>query len=279
MKTVVADYRYRVVCMRIEPVAAAHIYLTNYTHDLVMGGHTYTSMSGYEFTGYNSTVDFSPAAIDLEGIAGVAGLSRAAIMSGLFDGARYFIFATDWTSPLEDEEEIVAGLFGKATLIDDRYRISGVSLIDVLGQNVGDSYGAQCPKKFCGTEYAGCGLSLAANTVTGTITHVTSASIVRDSARGEAADVFGAGTIQITSGTNAGTKPIEIRSHAADGTIEVHESFYYLPSVGDTYSMVRGCRKRLVDCQNRLGGSNVLNYGGDLWIPSGSTYAHVGKSG
>ena len=47
--------------------------------------------------------------------------------------------------------------------------------------------------------------------------------------------------------------------------------------------MVRGCRKRLADCQNRWNGSgtysNVANFGGDLWIPSGSTYATVGQGG
>ena len=279
MKSVVADYRYRVLCMKIVPRSASTIYLTGYITDLVMSGHTYISTSGYQFTGYNSTSDFAPASIDIEGIAGVAGISRAAISSGLFDGARCYVFATDWTSPVEDEEPITAGVFGKAVMMDDRYSIGGVSLVDALNQNVGMTYGAQCPKVFGGTEYGGCGVSLAyPNTVTGTLTHVASASVFRDSSRGEAADTFGAGTIQFTSGPNLGTPPIEIKSYAADGTIYTYDSFYYLPVVGNTYTMVRGCRKRLVDCQNRAGGSNVLNFGGFLWIPAGSTYAHVGRS-
>jgi hypothetical protein len=76
MKSVVADYRYRVLCMKIVPVVAPTIYLTDYIHDLVMSGHTYISTSGYQFTGYNSTSDFAPASIDIEGIAGVAGISQ-----------------------------------------------------------------------------------------------------------------------------------------------------------------------------------------------------------
>ena len=280
MKAAVADYRYRTLCMRIVPVSGSPIYLTDHPRDLVMSGHTYLSTSGYEFTGYSSTAGFSPSAIDLDGIAGASGVTRAAVASGLFDGARCYCFATTWNAPAEDEEPISAGIFGKSTLLDDRYRIDGVSLIDALNQTVGKTYGAQCPKTFGGTEYAGCGVSLAyPNTVTGTLTHVATASVFRDSGRSEAADIFGAGTIAFTSGANAGLKPIEVKQYAADGTITTFEPFYYLPSVGDAYTMVRGCRKRLIDCQSRVGGSNVANFGGFGYIPAGSTYAQVGQGG
>ena len=282
MKSVVADYRYRVLCLRIVPVTGSPIYLTDYPRDLVMSGHTYLSTSGYQFTGYAGTAGFSPASIDIEGIAGASGLSRAAVGSGLFDGARCYVFATSWAAPVEDQEPVVAGIFGKATLLDDRFQIGGVSLIDALNQSVGQTYGAQCPKVFCGTEYAGCGVSLAANTVTGTLTSVSSASVFTDSARSEASDTFGAGTIQFTSGPNAGLKALEIKSFAA-GVITTFEPFYYLPVAGNAYSMVRGCRKRLTDCQARWNGSgtfsNVANFGGFPWIPTGSTYAQVGQGG
>ncbi len=280
MKSTVADYRYRVLCMRIVPVAGSPIYLTDYPRDLTMSGHPYLSTSGYQFTGYAGTAGFSPSSIDIEGIAGASGLSRSAVGSGLFDGARCYVFATSWVAPVEDDEPIVVGIFGKATLLDHRFQISGVSLIDALNQTVGDVYGAQCPKKFCGTEYAGCGMSLSANTVTGTLTSVTSASVFSSAARTEADDTFGAGTIQFTSGANAGLKALEIKSFAA-GVITTFEPFYYLPSAGDAYSMVRGCRKRLTDCQSRWNGSatfsNVANFGGFPWIPAGSTYAQVGQ--
>lgn len=281
MKSTVADYRYRVLCLRIVPVTGSPIYLTDHPRDLVMGGHTYLSTAGYQFTGYAATAGFSPASVDLEGIAGASGITRAAIGSGLFDGARCYVFATSWLSPVEDQEPITAGIFGQATLLDHRYQIGGVSLIDALNQSVGQAYGAQCPKTFLSQTTAGCMVPVAANTVTGTLTSVTSASVFRDSARVEAADTFGAGTIRFTSGPNAGLKPLEIKSFSG-GTITTFEPFYYLPAVGNSYSMVRGCRKRLSDCQNRWNGSafsNVVNFGGFPWIPTGSTYAKVGQGG
>ena len=282
MKSVVADYRYRTQCLRIVPVTGSPIYLTDHPRDLVMSGHTYLSTAGYQFTGQSATAGFSPASVDIEGIAGASGLSRAAVGSGLFDGARCYVFATSWAAPVEDQEPVVAGIFGKATLLDHRFQIGGVSLIDALNQTVGQTYGAQCPKLFCGTEYAGCGVSLAANTVTGTLSSVTSASVFTSAARTEADDTFGAGTIQFTSGPNAGLKALEIKSFAG-GVITTFEPFYYLPVAGNAYSMVRGCRKRLSDCQARWNGSgivsNVANFGGFPWIPTGSTYAQVGQGG
>jgi uncharacterized phage protein (TIGR02218 family) len=282
MKSVVADYRYRTQCLRIVPVTGSPIYLTDHPRDLLMSGHTYLSTAGYQFTGQSATAGFSPASVDIEGIAGASGLSRAAVGSGLFDGARCYVFATSWAAPVEDQEPVVAGIFGKATLLDHRFQIGGVSLIDALNQTVGQTYGAQCPKTFCGTEYAGCGVSLAANTVTGTLSSVTSASVFTASARTEAADTFGAGTIKFTSGPNAGLKALEIKSFAG-GVITTFEPFYYLPVAGNAYSMARGCRKRLSDCQARWNGSgivsNVANFGGFPWIPTGSTYAQVGQGG
>lgn len=278
MKTTVADYRYRVLCLRIVPEVGSPIYLTHFPQNLVMGGHTYLSTSGYDFTGYSATANASPSIVDFEGVAGLAGLSVATIASGLFDGARCYLFATVWNAPVEDQEPITASVFGKSTLIDDRYRIEEMSLVDVLNQTVGQIYGAQCPKVFGGQEYGGCMASLAANTVTGIIDSVTSGSIFYDAARLEAADTFGAGTIQFTSGPNAGLKALEVKSFAA-GVFTTYEPFYYLPVAGNSYTAIRGCRKRLSDCQARVGGSNVLNFGGFLHIPTSSTYSQVGQGG
>jgi len=281
MKTIVADPATRVLCLRIVPLTGSAIYLTDHPVSLVIGGHTYLSTSGYEFTGYNATAGFSPGSIDLQGISGAAGISRAAIASGLFDGARCYGFATSWAAPVEDEEAIVCGLFGKARLADDRYKIEGLSLIDALNTARNDQFGAQCPKVFLSQGFAGCLVPAAANTVTGTLTHVSNARQFRDSARGEAADIFGAGTIRFTSGANGGLSAQEIRSHAADGTLVVFEPFPFLPAVGDAYEMIRGCRKRLADCKTRWNGSatynNVANYGGFPYVPTGSTYGKFGQ--
>ena len=281
MKSVVSAYATRVLCLRIVPVTGASIYLTDHPRDLTMSGHTYLSTSGYEFTGYSATAGFAPGSLDLRGISGVAGISRAQISSGLFDGAVVSVFATSWSAPIEDEEPIVRGIFGKARLEDDRYTIDGLSLIDALNTARNDQFTAQCPKVFLSQGFGGCLVPVAPNTVTGSLTSVSSAALFTDTARGEASDTFAAGTIRFTSGPNAGLKALEILSFASGGVIATFEPFYYLPQIGDNYTMVRGCRKRRSDCEAREGVSgtfnNIVNFGGFPWVPTGSTYGQWGQ--
>ena len=281
MKPSIGDRTTAVLCLRLEPIAGSPVYLTDHPVDLTAGGHLYRSTSGHQFTGYSATAGFAPGSIDLQGIADAAGLSLAAIAAGLFDGARCYVFATSWRNPVEDEEPIVCGLFGKTRLEDDRYTIDGLSLIDVLSQSVGLVYQAACPKVFLSQGFAGCLVPVAPNTVTGTLTQVTSARVFRDSTRSEAADTFGAGLVRFTSGALAGGKGQEIASHLADGTLETFEAFPQAPAVGDAYELQRGCRKRPQDCESRLGNSglfnNIVNFGGDCWVPTSATYAQRGK--
>lgn len=352
MKTTVADYATKIHCVRIVPLrGAAVVYLTDYPRDLVMGGHTYKTDSGYQFSGYASESSMSPGVMDLQGIAGLAGMSLDEIVSGVFDNACVYAFATSWAAPVEDEEPLGLGFMGKTTLKDDRYTIELMMLIDTLNQSTGKTYTPQCPKTFGGTEYAGCGVALGPITVTGTITAVTSTSSFRDSTRTEVPDWFGEGTIAFTSGANAGLKPMEIKAYvgvntkaitgitqaasavvtvgthtyvvgdvlafsgvvgmteingltgtvtaigATDftvninstaftayssggtaatlaGSITTHEAFHYPVAVGDAYTMIPGCRKRLEDCRDKW--ANILNGGMFSWVPTQSTYTQVG---
>lgn len=272
MKATVAPYYTAAWCVRIVTVAGPVVRLTTYPYDLTMSNATvYMTDAGYEQTAYSATTNFSPSAIDLTGIAGIAGISRDQIASGVFDNARVYVFKCNFLSPVEDYEPVTSGFFGKATLENDRYRIEGMSLIDALNQSVGKTYTAACSRTFGDS---GCQKALAPLSVTGTLTSVSSALVVRDSSRSEASDYFSAGTIQFTSGRNSGLKPLEIKAYAADGTITTFESFYYLPEAGDSYVMVPGCRKRLEDCRDKW--NNVVNYFGFPNVPTSSSYQQVG---
>lgn len=272
MKSQVANYQTRVLCLRIEPLISDKIYITQYPRDLKMSnGVVYLTGSGYDFTGYSAATSMSAAIIDLEGIAGFAGIDLDAVASGVFDNARCYLFATNWDNPVEDYEPIVASILGKTTLADNRYRIEEMALIDVLGQSVGQTYTASCRHTFGD---AGCKVDLGSITVAGTLTSATDGSTFQDLSRTEVDDYFAVGTIQFTSGANAGLKPQEIKSYAADGTIVTFEPFYYLPEIGDSYTMIPGCRKRLEDCRDKW--NNVLNFGGFPNVPTSSQYSKVG---
>lgn len=275
MKSTVAPYQTAVLCLRIVCESGLTIRLTRYPVDLTMSnGQIYLTGSGFDFSSYQAESSFAASVVDLEGFVGHAGITRDLIASGVFDNARCYLFKANFLSPVEDCEEVVSSILGKTTLEDDRYKIEEMALIDLLGQGVGDTYSPGCKKIFGGQEFGGCKKDLGSITVTGAVTHILSAEQIRDSSRTEAADWFAAGHIVFTSGDNAGLGPIKIKAYAADGTITLYDAPYYAMAIGVTYSLVPGCRKRLEDCRDKW--NNVLRFGGDPWVPTGSDYRSGG---
>lgn len=276
MKSHVAPYQTAVKCLRIVASNGTTLRLTRYPFDLKMSnGQIYKADAGYDFSAVVAETSFAASAVDLEGFVGVGGITRDQIASGVFDGARAWLFATDFLNPVEDDEPLMASIFGKTTLDDDRYKVEDMALIDLLGQTVGDTYTAPCPKQFGGQEHGGCGVDLSAIDVAGSVTSITSDLVFADSGRGEAADWFGWGTVQFTGGANAGLAPIKVRDFSG-GTFTLYDPPYYPLTIGDTYVAIPGCRKRLEDCRDKF--ANIRRFGGFPWVPVGSTYRKVGGS-
>ena len=274
MKSTVAPYETSVKCLRIECLGGLIVRLASYPVDLVMSnGAIYQSAAGMSASSFTAETGFAASVVDIEGFIGFAGITRDAIASGVFDGARAYSFATSFQNPVEDEEEIVSSICGKTTLEDDKFHIEEMALIDLLNQTAGDSVSPVCRNVFGGQEYGGCHVNLPALTVTGSLTHISSALVIRDSSRAEAADHFGFGSIRFTTGPNAGLADIRIDAHAADGTLTLAQAPYYPATVGDAYELVPGCRKRLVDCQRH---NNVRRMKAFLYVPTSSVYTKIG---
>ncbi|MCK9468476.1 MAG: DUF2163 domain-containing protein [Porticoccaceae bacterium] len=301
MKSVVADYRTRIYAVRIEAVGGQIARFVQYPHDLPMtsggGQANYNAGSGYEFSGVSTTAGATPSVVDLRGVIldAVGYLSLDEVASRVWDNARAYLFATTSATPIEDEEPLGLFLMGKAQLRDDKYVFELMSLIDAANQNTGFTYGPLCRwtlfdetldgdvipwqrSRCTGPRSNPDGPSLAAHKVTGTITHVTSRNLFRDDQRVEADDWFGAGSIRFTTGANAGLLSEEVKTYAANGTIETYQAFHYPVQVGDEYEMVPGCRKRRVeDCIAKF--SNAINHGGFDRVPTQSVYTKFGTGG
>jgi len=294
MKSHVADYLTRVYCARIEPANDSPIVrLTAYPTNLKMSNEfIYFAGNGYEFSGYGTGTKFSSSSMDLNGILQAGFISKDDLDSGVYDNARLYVFATTWNAPIEDEEPIGSFIMGAVTTEDNDYSAQLMSLIDVVAQDVGRTYSPVCPwtlfdrtldgkvlppnrSRCTGPRGSPDGPLISDYLVTGSVTSVFSASLIVDSARDEPDDWFGYGNIRFTNGPNAGLKPMQIKSYA-DGQIELIESFFYMPSVGDEYEMIPGCRKRLSqDCVSKF--SNGINHGGQAHVPTGSQYSQVGR--
>lgn len=293
MKTHVADYRWRIYCLRIVPANDSPVIrLVGYPHSLKMSnGQIYQAEQGYDFSGYGTGTTFASSSIDLSGIMQQGAISKDDLDSGVYDNARMYTFATTWANPIEDEEPLAAFIFGAVNTDAPKYSVEMMSLIDVLSQDIGHTYSPTCQNtlfdetldghvlpitasRCTGPRASPDGPLLSAFKVTGTVTAVTSQSIITDNSRTEADDWFGYGNIRFTSGPNVGLKPMQIKSFAG-GVITLIESFFYLPTVGDTYEMIPGCRKDAASCKAKY--SNVRNFYGQPHVPTSSQYSQVGR--
>jgi len=170
------------------------------------------------------------------------------------------------------EEPMDRATLGRTIREDDGYRIEMMGLVDLLSQPTVSTVSPMCRNIFGGQEYGGCKVNLAAITVTGTLTSVTSSLVIGDTARTEAADYFGAGVIRFTSGDNLGLADIRVDGFSS-GSLTLANAPYYPLTIGTTYELVPGCRKRLSDCQAH---NNVDRMKAYLYVPPKSVYTSIG---
>lgn len=279
MKPSVSPWAHIVYAMRIVCTNGVVVRIVEYPHDLQISGITYYSDTVYQFTGIQNGTNLTPGSIDLSSMIGISPeITLANIQAGIFDGARVFVFATDWANPVVDQEPIAKCVLGKVKVEDEAYRAECMTLIDLLNSAVGDTHAALCRLKFGGQEFAGCKVDVDSLEVTGTLTSSSSNFLFADSSRGEADDYFGAGEIWFLTGPNAGVAAQRVKDFTgAGGVFEVNEAFPYRPQVGDTYRVRPGCRKRLVDCRDKW--DNVPRRGGYDWVPGTRFLNKLGTGG
>lgn len=132
-------------CARIERLDGNTYGLTNCTSDLTISGVTYRSSAGYTPTAVTSKADLQPGTVDIEGIIEVLGVDRTELLEGLFDGARVYVFLTDYQNPVVDEHPVVAGEWGKVEMTEEGSFVTEFrSLAEYLQQPIGRTHTAAC---------------------------------------------------------------------------------------------------------------------------------------
>jgi uncharacterized phage protein (TIGR02218 family) len=266
MRTQVADWNYRVTCIRMECTNGIIERLTDHPTALTMSnGNVYSPAAGHTFTANNQTSNFSSSLLDLTGIAGFSEVNLDSIRSGIFDNARLYIFYTTWNNPVEDYEPVSLNFLGKVKLEDDKYTVEVMGSTDALNQSVGRTYTPQCYKRFGSTGFAGCFKTPTQEDADITVIYSRYDIEATISAP---AGTYDNGLLEFVSGTNTMLQPMVIKKHLTNRII-LHEPMYYNPEIGDTVQLTEGCVKTQAACITK---SNILNFGGFPSIPVNSTY-------
>lgn len=189
-------------------------------------------------------------------------ITRADILAGRWNNAEFNLFRYNWASPSDGIEYISSGRLGEVMPRAGHYVVELRDLRQYLQQPVGAASTKTCRARLGD---AMCRVDLGGWTETGTITGVTSKQVFADSSRTEADDYFGEGILTWTAGLNTGLSQ-KVKTYASD-TFTLSLPMIFDVQVGDTYSVVAGCRKRLdEDCAAKF--SNELNFQGEPHRPT-----------
>lgn len=191
--------------------------------------------------------------------------TSADVLGGRWKNSAFVLFRYNWASIADGIDIQLAGTFGEVELKQNQVVVELRDYRQYLQQPVGNVSQKTCPWRLGSTSRFQGGLcmkdiSAAPWTMPFTVTSVTSNQVFRDSARAEAADFFGEGSIIWLTGNNAGISQ-KVKEYAANGTFTLALPMYATVQVGDTGTAVVGCRKRRdEDCVTKF--NNVLNFGG-----------------
>lgn len=257
-----AETTHRARCWRIERTDGFVLAVTDHDEDLVIDSVTYRSAEGLSPSAISQEASAAVANSEASGFLKVGGITEEDVYAGLWDGASIEIFEVDYTDLSAGVMLLQRGSLGEFEVGRNTFKAEMRGLVQRLQKPVGRVVTKGCPWVF--GDPSTCRVDLGPLTETGTITSVESQRSFADSSRVEPADYFGAGLMTITSGANEGVS-VEIYSYE-EGQFTLHLPLPYEILVGDTYSVVPGCRKRFQeDCRGKW--NNINNFGGFPHLP------------
>lgn len=183
-------------------------------------------------------------------------LPKLDLLEGRWDGARFYIFQFNWSTPGAGVIPWIAGKFGNSTPKLGSYVIELRDLRQDLQNDVTRVTQANCDYRF--GDPATCTVDLGPHTYTAAVTAAASGYQFTAAALVNPAGDFTEGEVIWLTGINAGLRA-KVRLSEAAGVITLALPMLRGIEVGDTFDIVRGCLKRRVDC---IAFENVQNYPG-----------------
>jgi uncharacterized phage protein (TIGR02218 family) len=252
-----------VMCWKITSRAPGTVVgFTEHIEDIVFDGITYSARSGFSPSALRNTNDLAVDNFDVTFLLEFDGTAEAELIGGYYDYAQVDVFLINYADLTQGKVQLARGTLGEVTIGRGQAKAEIRGLAQELQQDVLELTSPTCRADLGD---ARCGVNLAAFTVSGTISSVTSNKLFSDSSRSEANDYFNGGLLTWTSGDNAQLK-MEVKNYTSSSKqFELHQAMPYPIQIGDTYTVYRGCDKSLSACKNIF--NNVINFRGEPYLP------------
>jgi uncharacterized phage protein (TIGR02218 family) len=242
--------------------------------DITFESVTYESAASYMPTAIESGADMSPDNLELEGFMVSPQITEEDLKTGRWDFARVEIFLVNYADLTQGRVLLRKGTLGEIRGSAYRFTVELRGLTQFLTRRIVRKTTKTCPWEF--GDAATCRKDLTGLIVTGSVvSDISNNRQFTDTARTEAANWFTGAKLTWLTGDNADLS-MEVKQSTSGGVITLHEQMPYEIQVGDTYSMPPGCLKELErDCRDKHG--NVVNFGGDWYVPQTDVYKRGGQ--
>jgi uncharacterized phage protein (TIGR02218 family) len=241
----------------------AEVYaFTSHDRDITLDGVTYTAAQGMDVSGIVTSAGLAVDNLELTTLHDGSLFTTADVLSGVWRNASFLISRCNWATPSDGPDPVLGGTFGEVVPRRNSITVELRDLKQYLQQPVGIVTSITCRARLGDSA---CTKDLTTFTHTTTITSVASKQVFTASGLAQAADYFGEGLLTFTTGACAGLSQ-KIKTHDTGGVLTLTLPMLPTVTVGDSITVIAGCRKRLAeDCITKF--SNVLNFQGEPHLP------------
>jgi len=247
--------------LRIVRTDGAVYAFTSLDRDLEVDGTTYSAAQGLDASSLAATAGLAVDNLELTTLHDQSLFTTVDVQSGVWRNAAFELSECNWSAPSDGPNPIVSGKFGELWLKRSTLTVELRDLTQGLQQPVGIVTSILCRARLGD---AACTKDLTSFTHSTTVT-TAGQQVITASGLAQAADHFGNGLIEFTSGACAGLRQ-RIKTHATGGVLTLTLPMLPAVQVGDGITVIAGCRGRLAeDCVTKF--NNVLNFQGEPHLP------------
>jgi uncharacterized phage protein (TIGR02218 family) len=205
--------------------------------------------------------------LDIFGLIDAESITDVNIRAGRYDGAEVEIFVVNYEDLTQGQLILVSGTFGELAMRDGEWIAEVRALMQRIAQQLGELTSLQCRVKELGDARCKFVLVVGTHINARTVFSVTSTIVVTFDADTNVSGFYNYGTVEMTSGDNAGLVRT-IKSHllvTGRAQLTLAEPFPFAILAGETGVLTKGCDRRFATCIADF--NNALNFRGEPHIP------------
>jgi uncharacterized phage protein (TIGR02218 family) len=265
------------ICTRVERLDGTLLGFTSHDRDLEIDSLTYEAGSAVNSTMLRNQLGTGADNVEIMGLLNSDAITEADVKAGLYDWAKIKVFFVNWEDLTQGELVLLSGTIGQITCTDGQYIAEIVGLMKRLEQQIGELTSPTCRVKQLGD--ARCKVNLASFTFAGKVVAAAPAPSRREmtfSSTAQSSGYFDYGTVEFTTGANAGIVR-EVKRHtlvSGAALIELQEPFPFDVEDADEATLIAGCDRRFATCKAKF--DNVVNFRGEPHLPGTDSYIRRG---